>query len=305
MATWELRWNFSQENYQPNSSGIITFNVENLNNTTLFVSDIGIQFDWMGNEYYHVKLDEGYGNVILPRKTQFITNLNFTIPKTVSGQRFYRIYYHLYEYNEVDKTLHDLGDAWSDNKYFINIFPLPYYRTFLTRSLSPEDRIAGDEILRIIREWGFADHTVEFKEKVSDNELRETIRNEILNSDCLIAIASPRYLDALSGVWRTFSYLHSEVGIAFGHNFPILILVDNRVAIDGLPSTLREYMIQFDLYNYEETRKKISAVMPAFRNYVSNKKWEEFTSTLGKIALGTGLVLLGGIAASLLASSKK
>ena len=77
--------------------------------------------------------------------------------------------------------------------------------------------------------------------------MRESIRGGVLNSDCLIAIATPRYLDALSGVWRTFPYLHNEVGIAFGREFPMLILLDRRVAIDGLPSTLREYTVEFDI----------------------------------------------------------
>jgi len=305
MATWRLRWNFNQESYQPGTSGIITFYLENLSDTNLFLSDIGIQFDWMVNKYYHVELNKSYGNMVPRISTRFITNLNFKIPSTVSGQRFYRIYYHLYEYDKVSKTWFDLGRRWSEEKYFINVFPLPYYRAFVTRSLAPEDRGIGDEIIKILKEWGFAPNTVEFKERVSDKVLRETIRREVLNSDCLIAIATPRYLDALSGVWRTFSYLHAEVGIAFGHDFSILILVDNRVAIDGLPSTLREYMIEFNPYDYEETRKKISAVMPSLRNWIANKKRQEFVNTLAKIAKDVGLVVLGGIAGALLASSKK
>lgn len=305
MATWRLRWNFNRESYQPDSSGEITFYLENLGKTKLFVSDIGIQFDWMGDEYYHVELDESYGHVVPSNTTGFVTNLSFKIPQMTLGQRFYKIYYHLYENNEVSKKWHDLGDRRSDEKYFINVFPLPCYRAFVTRSLAPEDRSTGDGIARVIREWGFTTKTVEFRERVSDIVLREAMRKEISNTDGLIAIATPRYLDALSGVWRTFPMLHAEVGIAFGYDFPILILVDNRVAIDGLPSTLREYMIEFDPHSYEETRKRISAVMPAFRNWISNKRRKEFIRTLAKIATGLGLVCLGGIAGSLLASSKK
>ncbi len=305
MATWRLRWNFSRESYQPGDSGLLSFYLENLTDTMLFLTDVGIQFDWMGNKYYHVQIDENYGNVIPPKSERFITNLSFKIPKTVSGQRFYKIYYHLYEYDKSSGIWNDLGAQWSEEKYFINVFPLPYYRAFVTRSLAPEDRGIGDEVIKILKEWGFTPKTVEFKERVSDKVLRETIRKEVLNSDCLIAIATPRYLDALTGVWRTFPYLHAEVGIAFGHDFPILILVDKRVAIDGLPSTLREYMIEFDPYDFDETRKRISAVMPAFRNWIANKRWQEFVDTLAKIAIGVGLIAVGGIAGTLLASSKK
>jgi len=300
-----LRWNYNRETYQPGDTGTVFFNLENLGNKPLFVSDVGLQFNWMKDKYYHVELNNNYGNVVPPNSTRFITAMNFNIPQTISGQTLYRVYYHLYEYDKTTDQWYDLGERWSEDKYFINVFPLPYYKAFITRSLSPEDRSNGDEIVRIIKEWGFSTKTVEFKDRVSDEVLRETIKREILNSDCLISIATPRYLDALSGVWRTFPYLHGEVGIAFGHNYPILILVDNRVAIDGLPSTLREYMIEFSPYDYEETRKRISAVMPSFRNWVANKKWEEFTNTLGKIAMGVGLVIAGGIAGALLASSKK
>ena len=305
MATSRLRWSFSRESYQPGNSGILSFYLENLGNTKLFLADVGIQFDWMGNKYYHLEVDENYGNVVPPKTERFITNMNFKIPQTVSGQRFYKIYYHLYEFNENSKKWEDLGERWSEEKYFINVFPLPYYKAFVTRSLSPEDREIGDEVIKILKEWGFTPKTVEFKKRVSDQVLRETIKREVLGSDCLIAIATPRYLDALTGVWRTFAYLHAEVGIAFGQDFPILILVDNRVAIDGLPSTLKEYMIEFDPYDFDETRKRISAVMPAFRNWIANKRWQEFVNTLAKIAVGTGLIALGGIAGSLLASSKK
>jgi len=304
MATWRIRWNYDRESYQPGNSGVVSFYLENLGDTPLFVSDIGLQFGWMRDKYYHIELRESYGNIVPPNSNRFITTMNFNISGTVTGQTLYRIYYHLYEYKSTNRW-YDLGERWSEDKYFINVFPLPYYRAFITRSLSPEDRSTGDEIVRIIKEWGFTTKTVEFKERVSDEVLRENIRSEILNSDCLVSIATPRYLDALSGVWRTFSYLHGEVGIAFGHDYPILILVDNRVAIDGLPSTLREYMIEFNPYDYEATRKRISATMPSFRDWIANKKWEEFTGTLGKIALGVGLVIAGGIAGSLLASSKK
>jgi hypothetical protein len=305
MAFWELRWNFNKETYQPGDIGTVSFYLENLSESPLFVSDIGIQFDWMGDKYYHIDVGNGYGSVITPKNTRFISVINFNIPKNMAGQSLYRVYYHLYEYDKTTDTWHDLGEMWSDEKYFINILPTPFYRAFVTRSLAPEDRALGDGIIKIIREWGIVPKTVEFNTKVSDTTLRETIKREIHGSDCLIAIATPRYMDALSGVWRTFEWLHGEIGIAFGRNYPILIIVDKRVALGGLPSTLREFSIEFDPYDYETTRKMIGAVMPALRDLIANKQWQEFVNTLGKIAVGVGLVLLGGAAGYLLGKSKR
>jgi len=99
--------------------------------------------------------------------------------------------------------------------------------------------------------------------------------------------------------------LHAELGIAFGQDYPLLILSDNRVALDGLPANLIEFVVEFEAVNYENIRNNISPIMPAFRDWVSNKKQQEFLNTLRKIVIGTGLVIAGGIAGSLLASSKK
>ena len=147
----------------------MSFYLENLGDTPLFVSDIGLQFDWMKDKYYHITLDKNYGNLVQPNSTRFITTLNFNIPQTIVGQTLYKVYYHLYEYNQSVDRLYDLGEKWSDENYFINVFPLPYYRAYITRSLRPEDRIIGDELERTIKEWGFTTKTVEFKERVSDN----------------------------------------------------------------------------------------------------------------------------------------
>ena len=295
MNKWKLSWNFDRENFQPNSIGQVSFYIENSGEELLFVSDIGIRFDWMKQEFYHFKLDENEGKLVRPSKTRFITNIRFNIPQNVSGQRFYAIFFHGYSFDEKSRKWDEIGKKWSDFRYYINVISKPYYNVFITRSLAIEDRIIGDEIVSIIKEWGFIPKTVEFKERVSDQMLRDTIRTEILRSDCLIAIATPRYLDALSRLWKTFPWLHNEVGIAFGNDFPILILTDRRIDIDGLPSILREFLVQFDVYDFNKTRNLISEIMPAFRRWLSKKKWDDFKKTIKKIVLGVGLTTLGGI----------
>ena len=305
MLNWKLRWNFNSESYQPESIGRLSFYIENFSEELIFVSDVGIKFDWMKQTFNHFKLDENEGKLVRPKTTRFITNIRFKIPQNVSGQRFYAIYFHGYVYNKKSRSWKDLGKKLSKSRYFINVISKPYYNVFITRSLAIEDRIIGDEIVSIIKEWGFIPKTVVFKERVSDQMLRETIRTEILSSDCLIAIATPRYLDALSRLLKTFPWLHNEVGIAFGNDFPILILVDNRIEIDGLPSILKEYLVHFDSYDYNKTRNLISEIMPAFRTWLSNKKWDDFKKTIKKIGLGVGLITLGGIAGYLVGKYNK
>lgn len=106
-------------------------------------------------------------------------------------------------------------------------------------------------------------------------------------------------MNALTGLWKTLEWHHAEVGIAFGINKPLLILKDDRVSLGGLPSYLAELkqapVIEFDPYNLDELKAKVSALMPEFRDSIETKRMIEFRKTLRKIILG-GLAVVGGIA---------
>ena len=106
-------------------------------------------------------------------------------------------------------------------------------------------------------------------------------------------------MDALTGLWRTLEWVHGEVGIAFGLNKPLLILKDKNVSVDGLPSYLSKFeqvpLIDFDAYNLDELRIGLSAIMPGFRDWIENKRRQEFFNALGKIVVG-GLAVIGGVA---------
>jgi len=115
----------------------------------------------------------------------------------------------------------------------------------------------------------------------------------------LIAIATPRYRDALTGLWRTLEWLHSEVGIAFGIDKSLLILKDKRVSLGGLPSYLASMkqvpIIEFDPYNLDELKTGLSTIMLGFREWIETKRRQEFFDALGRIITG-GLAVVGGIA---------
>jgi len=49
----------------------------------------------------------------------------------------------------------------------------------------------------------------------------QKVNEEIRRANALIAIATPRYRDALKGLWGTLEWLHAEVGIAFGIDKPL------------------------------------------------------------------------------------
>lgn len=218
----------------------------------------------------------------------------------------------MYEY--ISRLWTDLGQYSSERQYFISLYPAPLYRVFVSRGLLAEDRAIGDPIAEMIREWGFETITVGIEVRVPEAQISTKVKEEIKNSEAVIAIATPRTMDALTGLWRTLEWHHNEVGIAFGVDKPLLILKDKRVTLGGLPSYLsiskEAPIIEFDPYNLDQLKTGLSSLMPGFREWIETKRRQEFLNGLTKIAVGglavVGLIaILGGIAGALGGSSKK
>jgi hypothetical protein len=232
-----------------------------------------------------------------PRKNAFMGHVNLLIPESVIGRQIFRIKYRIQE--QIDNTWVDLGYYPSDKQYFLSVYPRPLYRVFVSRGLRTEDKIVGDPIAEMIREWGFETSTVGIEVQVPEEQVAAQVRGKISNADAVIAIVTPRYMDALTGLWRTLEWAHGEVGITFGVDKPLLILKDKSVSINGLPSYLSEFeqvpLIDFDAYNLDELRFGLSAIMPGFRDWIENKRRQEFFTALGKIVVG-GLAVIGGVA---------
>ncbi len=291
MGNWIIRWNFNKESYAPGESAQISIWLENTNNTYLFVSEFGLEFDF---GLYNLETISG---TIPPRTNKFLGNVNLLLPRNAVGRKIFRLKYRISEY--INNNWVDLGIFKPDNQYVISVYPRPFYRVFVSRGLRIEDRAIGDPIAEMIREWGFETVTVGIEKQVADEQVPMAVKEEIKRADAIIAIATPRFLDALTGLWRTLEWAHDEVGIAFGINKPLLILKDRRVSMGGLPSYLETQkqapVIEFDSYKLEDVKIELSAVMPGFRDWIESKRRQEFFDGLGKIAIG-GLAVVGGIA---------
>jgi hypothetical protein len=238
--------------------------------------------------------------------------MNLALPADVVGQKVFTLKYRIHEY--INGNWVDLGFHSAPSGFWIGIYPGPLYTAFLSRGLRIEDRVIGDPVAEMIREWGFNTVTIGIEVDASEHEVDIKVREYIQTSDALIAIATPRFLDALSGLWRTLEWCHSELGIAFGIDKPLLILSDNRVSLGGLPSYLttsgRVPKIEFDSNNLELLRIQLSAGMPGFREWVAAKRAQEFRDTLKRIAVGSlafigGVAVLNGITGNTAGTSKK
>lgn len=299
MGMRELTWKFSKTSYRPGDKGTMNFWLDNAGPTFLGVSDLGLQFE------HQVPSGEWWPCLrsaqIRPGRSGFAGSIPFTLPKLVIGTQKYSVFCNVLEWNDDPQEWQDMATVNTSFEYGINVFPLPLYQAFFSRSIRREDRPSGDEIADAIQEWGFDPVTVGIEIIVDDqSRLDEVIRQEVLQSDCLIAIAIPRTLDILTRLWHTLEWLHGESGIAFGVDKPILILKENSVTLGGLPGQFREFVIDFNQFDIQDLRAKLSIVMPGFRQSIASKRNQEFIKALGKVALGgLAVVGIGSIASAL------
>lgn len=306
MGNWIIRWNFDNQLYSPGEIALASFWLENTGDTYLYLSELELDFDFGA---YKLK---GISGTVPPRVNKFLGNVRLLLPQNSVGRKIFTVKYRMHEY--INNSWVDLRYYLSDKRYFISVYPTPFYNVFVSRGLGIEDRAIGDPIAEIIREWGFETVTIGIEIKIPNEQVPQVVREEIRKADALIAIATPRHLDAFTGLWGTLEWLHAEVGIAFGIDKPLLILKDKRVSLGGLPSYLVEMrqspIIEFDPYNIDELRIGLSPCMPGFREWIETKRKQEFQDALEKIivdglAVVGGIVIISGIIGALGGASKK
>lgn len=264
---WQLRWNFNKPSYKPRENAWVTFWLDNSSDRHRFVSEVKLKF---GFGTYSI---DSVGGQVPPRSSKCVGTAAFQIPANIGGAKSFRVSCHLYEfYNSI---WHDRRVFTTDAKYFLGVYPEPRYRMFISRGLSVEDRAIGDPIAGIARGWGFDPVTIGIEVRAPDDEVTEAVKREIQASDAIMAIATPRFADALTGLWKTLEWLHAEVGIAFGIDRPLLILKDRRVSLAGLPLFLVKEqevpLIEFEYLDLDKIEDDLSAVMPKFREGVRSK----------------------------------
>jgi hypothetical protein len=283
----QLYYKFDKASYLPGEVVIMNVWIKNMGDTYLYLSDIILNFD-----FGIYKFPKSVYRPIAPKKNEYLGVWRFQLPQVV-GNRKCIMEYVIHEY--VNRTW-EPHYRWKKNPTILLIYPRPVYRLFLSRGIRPEDRKIGDHIASIIRQWGFYTVTVGIEVKVPDHQVAFEIRRQILMSDAVLVITTPRTHDVITQTWKTLEWIHAETGIAYGFNKPLLILKDSRVNIEGLPSYLRisnpRLELSFDVSNLGNLSEMFSLVMPSFRLSIQNKSSEELIRTLGKVVIG-GFTVIG------------
>jgi len=288
MGTWIIRWNFDAPNYSPGQVAKFNLWLENTGDSWLYISDFKLVFDFGSYDLATT------GGQVAPRVTAFLGSFPLNLPANVVGRKLFSFEYSVQEY--VGNYWVNLGPYRLDTQYFISVYPQPLYTVFLSRGLHIEDRVVGDPLAEMIREWGIDTVTVGIEVQVPEPQVAQAVRQYIASSHGLVAIATPRSLDALTGLWRTLEWHHGEVGIAFGVDKPLLILQDRRVTLGGLPSYLSASgqvpVLEFDPFNIEELKYRLATVMPGFRGWLETQRKRDFFDSLSKLVAG-GLAVVG------------
>lgn len=183
----------------------------------------------------------------------------------------------------------------TSEKFSLNVFVKPIYRVFLSRGIRFEDKIIGNPIAQMIREWGLFPITVGINVSAPSSLTNEIINSQIQGSDGLIAIATPRILDQNTYTYKTLEWLHSETGMAYAQRKPILILKDRNVNLGGLASYLNpNTQLEFDPTNLDELKAILSPAMLWFRDSIEKQRTEDFYKNLEDLAI-KGLAAVGGV----------
>jgi len=302
MGNWIIRWNFDKSSYAPGQSASVSFWLENSGSNYLYVSSLELNSD-----FGTYNIEEFVSGMVAPRENKPLGNVSLLLPEDVVGRKIFTVNYQMQEY--INNEWIDLGFYTSDKQYFISVYPKPFYKVFVSRGLRSEDRAIGDPIAEMIKEWGFETVTIGIEVKVPEEQVSAKVKEEIKKSDAVIAIATPRFLDAVTGLWKTLEWVHNEVGIAFGIDKPLLILKDKGVSLGGLPSYLAEIeqtpLREFDSYNLDVLKTGLSTIMPGFRDWIETKRRKEFSDALKKGLAVTGIAIGSGIIGYLLGSSRR
>jgi len=289
LMSWRISWNFDNEYLRSGKISDISISITNLGGNTLFLGSIKLLFDFG-------LYDLNYSGPIAGGTTFSFRRHPFEIPNIISGQHTYQI----------EVIIHDLDNGiWVDQSHTIqktpiNVFLSNVYTVFLSRGIGIEDRIIGDSIANIIRQWGFRTKTVGIEVQVLEQEVVEAIDSEIEKADAVIAIVTPRFITS-KGLKKTFEWAHAEIAIGHIKNKPMLIFNQHDVNLNGIPSYLALYnnipKLDFDPRKLLNFFNNVNCIMPSFRNVIEDKRWNDFVTNVGNLALtllaGVGLGFLG------------
>ena len=275
----EWRWKFSKGSYKPGGKGYANIWVKN-DSSSLYVSDVGIWFDWLHDEYWFKRC----GRRIPSHTDHFLTRVGFDVPRqVVLGNHEYAV--------GIDLGGNGKEINWSAKHSLEVSYPLRH-RAFLACSLWDRDR----ELVNFFRKWlkyyGIRPRTVGIDIKPEYLDTPQYIESEVRRADCLIGVFSPRYqinghLPTEWNIWESASMYREKKPIYIFHEEGTEVTKPVRITA----SRIFEFN-RYQLYEEEGVRRITGRIGEIREELVRSKR-------SGLIGLGVlGLILLGALAIS-------
>jgi len=140
------------------------------------------------------------------------------------------------------------------------------FKAFLSCSFAPEDRDIVEFFKRLIRSFEIEPEVYDYQEI---GRLPDKVKEYIIRSDCLIAIATRRKKIEGSDFWACPDWIHHEIALANAYKKPIAIFVEEGVKIEGLIST-EERREKFFRDSLLQNIEKITRFLFNLRNHLES-----------------------------------
>jgi len=149
------------------------------------------------------------------------------------------------------------------------------FKAFLSCSFAEEDKEVIDFFKRMIEAFDIDLMVYDYQEigRISDK-----IKENIIKSDCLIAIATRRNKIEGSNYWTCSDWIQHEIALANAYNKPIAVFVEEGVKIEGLIA-MEERRERFDRRNLLKNIDKITTFLYRLRNYLESTYQIEILET--------------------------
>jgi hypothetical protein len=146
-----------------------------------------------------------------------------------------------------------------------------HFKAFLSCSFAEEDKEITEFFQKIIKAFDIEAKIYDYQEI---GRIPDKVKEHIVKSDCLIAIATRRKKLEDSDYWTCSDWIQHELALANAYNKPIAIFVEEGVKIEGLIA-MEERRERFDRENLIRNIDKITTFLFNLRNHL------EFTYQTG------------------------
>ena len=140
------------------------------------------------------------------------------------------------------------------------------FKAFLSCSLSQEDKDITEFFKKLIRSFDIQPEIYDYQEI---GRIPDKVKENIVRSDCLIAIATRRKKIEGSDYWVCPDWIQHEIALANAYNKPIAIFFEEGVKIEGFIE-MEERREKFARDNLTENIGKITRFLFNLRKYLES-----------------------------------